>query len=457
MPRVTTVIVSDYQRDRVQRSDFYRGESRTYTVEFRGVLPDGVYIASSKWQVFNPAITVISDATGGYTSTSVTLTAGYPGCGVMTCTAVLTNGSIVNQQILIDVLPSPWYTGDIVNQGPQSLIVQNPSPLVTVLGDLPNGQVGESTSYQFTATGGTGPYTFGITSGALPAGLSMSTSGLVSGTRTTIGDYTFTVQATDSVYTAGRKVDESVTVSAPLPPVVGKAILVSQYNNLFTPAAIDNQPLNQWYFLTGTIDRATGFNQLRVNGSIANTQTFGGGPAHPAFDITVGNSSASTAENSVFTGLMWGAGVINGDVSDAEAAYLYNNGQGRRFYDISIDPDPVAVGLWSRVVYAWQLNDDAGNTNYLDAKGNKNLTKTGTVSNFLDPVFGKVAYFPANANNGCLRAHGSYGLLAPRKTYFAWALPYRSTVDPNHVFTCCVVSYDGVSDNEGLNINKTYT
>lgn len=456
MPRVTTVIVSDFQRDRVQRSDFYRGESRTYTVEFRGVLPDGVYVASSKWQVFNPAITILSDAKGGYTNTSVTLTAGYPGSGAMTCTAVLTNGAIVHQQILIDVLPSPWYVGDTVNQGPQSLIVQNPSPLVTVLGDLPNGQVGESTSYQFTATGGTGPYTFGITSGSLPAGLTMSSSGLVSGTRTTIGDYTFTVQAKDSVLTAGSKADESVTVSSPLPPVIGHATLISQYDNDNPPAVIANQTMDRWYFLTGTVDRTTGFNQLRVNGSVVSTVTYTGGFAHPPADVSVGNSTYSDPTLSVFTGLIWGAGVINGDVSDAEAAYLYNGGQGRRFYDISIDPNPVAVSLWARVVYAWQLNENSSETVYLDAKGNKNLTKTGTVSNFLDPVFGQVAYFPPDANNGCLRANGSYGLLAPRKTYFAWAYPYRSTVDPNHVFTCCVVSYPGISGNEGLNINKSY-
>lgn len=452
MPRVTTVIVSDYQRDRVQRSSFYRGESRTFTVEFRAVLPDDVYVASSKWQVFNPSVTIISDITGGFTNTSVTLTAGFPGPGAMTCTAVLTDGSIVNQQIIIDVQPSPWYTGDAVPvQGPQSLVFTNPSPIVTVLGDLPNGTAGSATSYQYAATGGTGPYTFGVTSGSLPPGLSMSTSGLVTGTRTTTGDFVFTVQATDSVLTAGRKVDESITASAPLPPVTGSVTLVSQYNNSFTPASLAGQALNRWYFLSSTVDRSTGFTQLRVNGAIADTKTTPGGPAHPAADVSVGNSTAANPALSVFTGMMWGAGVLNGDITDAEAAYMYNNGRGRSFYEMSISTDANAISLWSKMVFAWQLNDDSANTSYLDAKGNKNLTKSGTINNYIDPVFGKVAYFPPTANNGLLRAVGSYGFLTSRKTYFAWALPYKSTVDPNHVFGCLVVSYPGVSDNEGLN------
>lgn len=60
------------------------------------------------------------------------------------------------------------------------------------------GQVGVAYSFQYTAAGGTSPYTFAITSGSLPAGLSMSTSGLITGTPTTSGVTAFTVKVTDS-------------------------------------------------------------------------------------------------------------------------------------------------------------------------------------------------------------------------------------------------------------------
>ena len=64
---------------------------------------------------------------------------------------------------------------------------------------LAQGTVGVAYSQTITASGGTGPYTFTMTAGSLPTGLSPITSdGLISGTPTTAGTYTFTLTATDS-------------------------------------------------------------------------------------------------------------------------------------------------------------------------------------------------------------------------------------------------------------------
>lgn len=65
-----------------------------------------------------------------------------------------------------------------------------------VLGDGTVGQIYSNTSLQ--ASGGTTPYSFAISAGALPAGLDLSTSGVVSGTPTAAGTSNFTVQVTDS-------------------------------------------------------------------------------------------------------------------------------------------------------------------------------------------------------------------------------------------------------------------
>ncbi len=48
------------------------------------------------------------------------------------------------------------------------------------------------------ATGGTGPYTYVVNSGALAPGLTISNMGTITGTATTVGTYNFSVQATDS-------------------------------------------------------------------------------------------------------------------------------------------------------------------------------------------------------------------------------------------------------------------
>jgi hypothetical protein len=63
---------------------------------------------------------------------------------------------------------------------------------------LPGGQLTVAYSQTITASGGTGPYTYAITSGAQPTGLNLSAGGLLSGTPTATGTFTFTVKATDT-------------------------------------------------------------------------------------------------------------------------------------------------------------------------------------------------------------------------------------------------------------------
>ena len=56
---------------------------------------------------------------------------------------------------------------------------------------LPNTNVASSYSKQIVVKGGTAPLTFSVTDGSLPPGLTLSSSGLVSGSATTPGKYTF--------------------------------------------------------------------------------------------------------------------------------------------------------------------------------------------------------------------------------------------------------------------------
>ena len=74
-------------------------------------------------------------------------------------------------------------------------------PTIT-LGSLPNGNVTVLYTGSATASGGTGPYTYAVTSGTLPGGLSLTASGAgagnVGGTPTTAGTFTFDITATDA-------------------------------------------------------------------------------------------------------------------------------------------------------------------------------------------------------------------------------------------------------------------
>ena len=75
----------------------------------------------------------------------------------------------------------------------------DPTPLVvtTTTGALTTGVVGTAYSRTLSAAGGTAPYTWAVIGGSLPAGLSLdATTGTVSGTPTTAGDESFTIEVT---------------------------------------------------------------------------------------------------------------------------------------------------------------------------------------------------------------------------------------------------------------------
>ena len=95
-----------------------------------------------------------------------------------------------------------------------------PSP-APVCNNPPNGTVGVSYSHTFTATGGTPPYTWSISAGALPNGLSLDPgSGTVSGIPTVAATFNFTVKATDFLGASGT-VDCSITIDPAPPPSLG--------------------------------------------------------------------------------------------------------------------------------------------------------------------------------------------------------------------------------------------
>jgi len=78
---------------------------------------------------------------------------------------------------------------------------------------LPAGMVGQGYSTQLNGTGGTTPYAWSMASGALPAGLTLSSSGVISGVPSAPGTSTFSVKLTDmNLQTAQQSL--SITTSA---------------------------------------------------------------------------------------------------------------------------------------------------------------------------------------------------------------------------------------------------
>lgn len=80
--------------------------------------------------------------------------------------------------------------------------------------DLQGGTTGVAYTETISAQGGTSPYTFSVVSGALPTSLSMSSAGLISGTPSATGTFTFTVKVVDAHGYSGTT-QFQITISAP--------------------------------------------------------------------------------------------------------------------------------------------------------------------------------------------------------------------------------------------------
>ncbi|WP_205746406.1 IPT/TIG domain-containing protein [Dyella amyloliquefaciens] len=103
-----------------------------------------------------------------------------------------------------------------------TLTINRPTIVLTPAG-LPNGQVAVAYGQQLTASGSaTGGYSYAITGGALPSGLTLSPGGQLSGTPTAAGNYSITVTATDSLNYTGSQA-YTFAISQPVPVAANDA------------------------------------------------------------------------------------------------------------------------------------------------------------------------------------------------------------------------------------------
>jgi outer membrane autotransporter protein len=174
------------------------------------------------------------------------------------------------------------------------------APTITITpSTLPDGVVGTAYSASLTAGGGTAPYTFSVTSGALPVGLSFSSAGVLSGTPTVTGTYTFTVRATDDL---GFSVDQPYTVTMASPNIV------------LTPATLPDPVVATAY---------------------AQTVTASGGTAPYAYAISAGALPAGLTLNAA-TGAISGTPTASGTFSFTVTATDANAQPGVQAYTVTV-------------------------------------------------------------------------------------------------------------------------
>ena len=81
---------------------------------------------------------------------------------------------------------------------------------------LPPGQYDVAYSQALAVSGGGGPYTYALTSGSLPVGLSLASSGVVSGTPTRAGGAAFGVKVTDANGVSSTSFTVSLVIATPV-------------------------------------------------------------------------------------------------------------------------------------------------------------------------------------------------------------------------------------------------
>ncbi len=99
------------------------------------------------------------------------------------------------------------------------------------------GAVNSPYASQMVVTGGVSPYTYSLASGNLPPGLSLNAStGTITGTPTTAGTYTFSIQVKDSSNLAAGTTTSNCTITIAPPPITlqcagGSAVVGQAYSS----------------------------------------------------------------------------------------------------------------------------------------------------------------------------------------------------------------------------------
>jgi hypothetical protein len=149
------------------------------------VTPTAATMLPSQGQTFTATVT-------GATSTGVTWSIA-PETGTISSAGLYTSPSTIASTSSVTVKATS--TADQTKSG-TALVTLIP-PLQITTASLPGGIAGTAYNASLAATGGVAPYTWSGGSG-LPAGLSLSAAGAISGTPTTAGSYNVTVKVTDA-------------------------------------------------------------------------------------------------------------------------------------------------------------------------------------------------------------------------------------------------------------------
>ena len=159
-------------------------------------------------------------------------------------------------------------------------------------------QVGEYYSATISASGGAAPYTYTVATGSLPTGLSLSTSGTISGTPTTAGSFDFQIQSADSGGNTGYT-QYTMTVAAASSVAVSPTSLPNPVlNTAYSQTVSGSGGTAPYTFAVSAGALPTGLSLNASTGVISGTPTTAG-----AYSFTIrATDSASQSNSRSYTG-----------------------------------------------------------------------------------------------------------------------------------------------------------
>src|SRR5271167_1829458 len=176
----------------------FPAQSATLTVKIEP--PPTITTTSLPTATLGAAYNAPITATGGvpplaWTLTSGTLPAGLK-LGASNTDTVNITGTATTEGVSVITVTVTDATGAFSTSGPLQIVVSTLA--FTTTSPLPPATVGTAYSDQFTATGGTPPYTFTVATGSsLPAGFTFAGGLLSNPNPTTLGTFTFGITVTD--------------------------------------------------------------------------------------------------------------------------------------------------------------------------------------------------------------------------------------------------------------------
>ena len=178
-----------------------------------------------------------------------------------------------------------------------SVAAHSAAALVINSASLAGATATQTYSSSLSAAGGTAPYTWSVTSGKLPTGLSLSaSSGVISGTPTTAGTANFSVTVTDSespAQTASASTSIVVAPASPQPLVIASSTLPSGMNGVAYSQALQasgGTPGYTWSITSGSLPAGL----TLTNGVISGTPTVTSGTFNFTASVTDSGSPAQT-------------------------------------------------------------------------------------------------------------------------------------------------------------------